>query len=310
MILAEISQQSDVRIDELERAIFFRLRIGTPTTKKAIRQKAAVIKVETDSRMLHIYKELFKARELEAIHREDRKIKTYLKWNTVPLPDLRIGTYAATIETIESVDRKIGEYESYRKNELVPALIDAYDRILSESRTQLQDLYDPADYPSRDELRAAFTIQLEYRDFGKVPIQLPWSIRQRELQKGSDRINTLADSMKKILRVQMAELVNQLTNSLAPDEKTGKKKRIHDSTVDRFEDFLENFQKRKIASDEELTEMVERAKALLSGVDPEILRRSDNLRETVAAGFAEVKERLEQMIVDAPDREIRLDDDF
>lgn len=310
MILAQLSQQSSVNTEGLERAIFFRLRIGTPSTKRAIRQKGAVIKVETDTRMLHIYKELFQASELQAIHREDRKIKTYLKWNTIPIPDLRIGTYAATFETIEAVDRKIAEYESYRQNNLVPALIDAYDRILGESRVQLKDLYDPADYPTRDELRPAFKVDLEYRDFGRVPTQLPWSIRQRELEKGSDKINTLADSMKKILRVQMAELVIQLTKSLAPDEKTGKKKRIYDSTLDRFEEFLDSFQRRKIASDDELSEMVDRAKALLSGVDPEILRKSDNLRETIAAGFTEVKNRLEQMIVEAPDREIRLDDDF
>lgn len=310
MILAELSQQSSINMEGLERAIFFRLRIGMPSTKRAIRQKGAVIKVDTDTRMLHIYKELFKARELQVIHGEDRKIKTYLKWNTIPIPDLRIGTYAATVDTIEAVDRKIAEYESYRQNNLVPALIGAYDRILSESRTQLQDLYDPADYPSRDELRTAFTVGLEYRDFGKVPTQLPWSIRQRELEKGSDKINTLADSMKKILRVQMAELVTQLTKSLAPDEKTGKKKRIYDSTIDRFEEFLDSFQRRRIASDDELSEMVDRAKALLSGVDPDLLRKSDNFRETIAAGFTEVKNRLEQMIVEAPDREIRLDDDF
>jgi hypothetical protein len=310
MVFAELSQPPAVDAEGLEKAIFFRLRIGTPTTKRAIRRKGEVIKVETDTRMLHIYKDLFKASELQAIDREDRRIKAYLKWNTIPLPDLRIGTYAATVETIESVDRKIGDYKSYRQKGLVPALIDAYDRIVSDSRARLQDLYDPADYPSHEELRAGFTVELEYRDFGKVPTQLPWPIRQRELERGKEKIDTLADSMKKVLRVQMAELVTQLANSLAPDEKTGKKKRIYDSMIDRFEQFLDTFQKRQIASDEELTEMVDRAKALLSGVDPEILRKSDNIRETVAAGFAEVKTRLEQMIVEAPDREIRLDDNF
>lgn len=297
-------------VEGLEKAIFFRLRIGTPATKRAIRRKGEVIKVKTDTQSLHIYKDLFKAPELRAIQREDRKIKTFLKWNTIPLPDLRIGSYAATVETIESVDQTIGEYISRRQKTLVPSLIDAYDNILNESRLRLEDLYDPSDYPSADQLKSGFTLDLEYRDYGKVPVQLPWSIRRREIERGTDKISTLADSMKKVLRVQMAELVTQLTNSLAPDERTGKKKRIYDATLDRFEQFLDTFQKRQIASDKELNEVVDRAKALLSGVDPEILRKSDNIRETIASGFAEVKSRLEQMIVEAPDREIRLDDDF
>lgn len=52
----------------------------------------------------------------------------------------------------------------------------------------------------------------------------------------------------------------------------------------------------------ELQKLVEKARNVLRGIDPEILRNEDDTRKIVADGFQEINKQLDLMIVDKPAR--------
>ena len=65
---------------------------------------------------------------------------------------------------------------------------------------------------------------------------------------------------------------------------------------------------KNIADDKELKTLVGKAKDLLKGVDPEILRDDEAARQQVHAGMAEIKETLDKLVVERPTRMISFED--
>jgi hypothetical protein len=73
-------------------------------------------------------------------------------------------------------------------------------------------------------------------------------------------------------------------------------------------DFLQTFEARNIADDKELKILVGKAKDLLKGADPEILRDDEAARRQVRDGMAEIKETLDKLVVERPARMISFED--
>jgi hypothetical protein len=114
-----------------------------------------------------------------------------------------------------------------------------------------------------------------------------------------------------LLRETVADLVGGLAESLTPKD-GGEKKKFYPSSVEKITDFIESFKKRNICNDVELEAEVEKLSGLVKGINVEKLsagEKGDNaLRETVRKQMEEAKGSLDQLLVSASARVMKLRD--
>jgi hypothetical protein len=123
---------------------------------------------------------------------------------------------------------------------------------------------------------------------------------ERDWQAAAEEIRTL---LRESMRGLVAHMIEQLTPT--PD---GNRKRFYESTVSKFKEFMQDFPFRDLTNDAELQTAVEQARALLNGATAEALRKGPSwYREQVRTGMDQLKERLDSLLEDVPERAIALD---
>lgn len=113
----------------------------------------------------------------------------------------------------------------------------------------------------------------------------------------------LQDAAEEIRTALRADMVEKMTA-----RENGKPKIFRDSSVTRAQDFLDTFQARNLTDDTALAALVEQARALVAGTDPETLRQNTTLRATVKAGFAEIQSAIAPMLTARPRRSVTFTD--
>jgi len=66
--------------------------------------------------------------------------------------------------------------------------------------------------------------------------------------------------------------------------------------VNNFYEFFETFKERNIFRDDQLAELVERARGILGGQSAESIRSNDQLKEHIRTGMAEVEKAMAEML--------------
>ena len=89
------------------------------------------------------------------------------------------------------------------------------------------------------------------------------------------------------------EAVHQVALTVGEGEKP---KVFRDSLIGNIQDFIGTFNSRNLMNDAELAALVEKAKGVLVGAEPEKLRKNQDTRAAIAAKFAEIKANLDGMI--------------
>ncbi|MFM7590688.1 MAG: hypothetical protein ACKO85_02750, partial [Isosphaeraceae bacterium] len=69
-------------------------------------------------------------------------------------------------------------------------------------------------------------------------------------------------------------------------------------------DFFERFRNLNIHSNEQLDELVQHARRVIQGVDPQQLRDQQWLRQHTSSQMSAIQARLDQLMVDRPRRNI------
>ena len=84
----------------------------------------------------------------------------------------------------------------------------------------------------------------------------------------------------------------------------GQPRVFRDSAVDNLSDFFGRFGELNVRSNEQLDELVERARRAVRGVAAQDLRDSQALRQRVAGQLSAVQSSLDAMLVERPRRRI------
>ena len=267
---------------------------------------ASKIEVDADKEWIGVSKKLFDSEEWKAIQTLDGKARQFVTDRCALI--LKNGIYMMPGDFVEEVNDRLTEFQKERV-ELVADLIRAYDATLAESRKRLRGLWDQSEFPTREEIRAAFKITWRVISWD-TPANLKnvsKAVYEQEQKKAQAAWAEMQEDMRQILRVSMADLVDHLVERLTPDEK-GKKKRFNDSAVEKVQEFLSTFDARNITNDVELKALAAKAKNLIADVDPKTLRESRSTRENVRAGFEKIARTFDTLIVDKPTRAISFDD--
>jgi len=150
---------------------------------------------------------------------------------------------------------------------------------------------------------------MEYLTYG-VPRALERvraDIMKRETEKATKKIQDDISLITNAMREGFKGMINHAVDRLTPDD-DGKAKKFHYTMVEKLDDFLRTFRARNIVQDGALNALVDQARGLLKGVDPESIRKNADVRDMLKTGFTAINEKLDGMVVKTG-RQFTNDDD-
>lgn len=278
---------------------------GFGLTRKA---SMGAVTVNAEKKMLALSKRLLRSKAYDAIKSHEREIKSYLQ--RVALPSLLTGgSYLVADPLVADVEVKLQQART-RRLELIDAFLAEYPEIVAAVGADLRDLYNPKDYPSIEALRSCYRFEWQYVGYG-VPGRLQSisaSLFASERDKAAAKLGEASDEIKTVLRAGFAELIAKLTRALTPSS-DGKRRVLKTATVENLREFLTIFDMRNIADDQELAAQVAKARSLMQGIDPEILRSDANAKQAIANGFTAIEASLQTMAVERGTRAISFEDE-
>lgn len=271
------------------------------------RRKADLSQVTTDAdkRRLSLSKELIKAEEYDAIKRFMGELRQWVYSRTVP-SFFKEGFQLASLEAVDAIEARMRKAALEELPPMIAALQLVYPAKVEESRQALNGQFNAKDYPTEAELAAAFAIEWNWLAF-TTPEALPPELRKAEQEKLEKQFADAAEQVTLALREAFQELLTHALDRLTPGA-DGKPKIFRDSLMGNITDFLETFSSRNIMNDVELAALVEKAKTVMVGVDPENLRKSSFVRQTATEKFTEIKTTLDAMIETRKGRQFSFDD--
>ena len=289
--------------DLARKTVFIKLHLGLLGNSRKV--NSSQVEVDADKAFIRVSKNLLDSPELQAIRSLDGDIRHYLYDTCLPFD---VGIHLLPLGLIEAVDERLREFK-VKREELVEVFLLAYPRLCQEAPVRLRTLYNPADYPPVNEVRACFTLSWQYISYG-VPEQLgeiSARIFETEREKAAEAMSQACDEIQQVMRASLLEMVNHLRDRLA-DQSDGKSQRLRESTVQKLRDFLTTFSLRNVVDDRELKDQVERAQALLGGVSTDELRNMPLVRASVRDGMAGIAAQMDVLVNDRVSRKFRFDE--
>jgi hypothetical protein len=249
--------------------------------------------VDSDKALLGLRKTILVSPELSAVAAVDREIDTYLKIRCLAAPFVRGGgIQLLPLALVEAVDAQLTT-DAARRQDLVDAAVDALPIRWAETQERLKVLTS-LEQPSADRFRATFYMEWKYFQWDTPGTlqTISASIYAAERQKAAASLAAVLSDCEQAMRVGLQELLDKMVVSLKPGL-DGKPKRFYATTVTNFQAFLDTFDARNVTNDDALAALAARAKAILRGVDPAVVAKTDVAgRQSLAAGFQAIQAAL------------------
>lgn len=224
-------------------------------------------------------------------------------WKDHSLPYPEPGLRLIRQSDVADFGRRINRY----KDELslaVAELEDRYDELRSAAANRLGELFNAGDYPAT--LIGAFGIDCDFPNVEPPEYlrRLSPELYQAECERVQSRFNQAVEMAEQAFFDELVRLVDHLSNRLTGTA-DGQSRVFRDSAITNLTDFFDRFSRLNVGSNTELDELVDRARGVINGVEPQELRGSGNLRQHVATQMASIQSNLDQLLVDRPRRRIQ-----
>lgn len=228
------------------------------------------------------------------------QVNSFFKGTSLPYPES--GIRLVPQGTLDEINVRMLQFQA-QLAEAVEALDARFDELKYEARNRLGDLFNESDYPTT--LRGLFEIGW---DFPSVePPEYLRRLNPQLYQEECDRVKSRFDEAVQLAEIAFTEELNRMVEHLAErltGAADGTPKVFRDSAIDNLTEFFERFKRLNIGSNEELEQVVERARQVIDGVAPQTLRDNDTLRQRISGQLAAVQSSLDGMMVDRPRRNI------
>lgn len=228
------------------------------------------------------------------------RVGSYWKGLTLPYPEP--GLRLIRQEQIETFNDQM---TSFRADliEAVNRLDDHYAELKSAAQRRLGNLYDPFDYPSS--LRGLFDLAWEFPSVQPPDylMRLNPAIYEQEKNRITARFEEAVRLAEQAFVNEFATLVSHLCERLST-EASGEKKIFRDTAITNLVEFFERFRQLNVHSNDQLDGLVSQAQDLVRGVEPQVLRANETLRQHVATQLSSVQAVLDGMLVDRPRRNL------
>lgn len=269
---------------------------------------ASLMEVDADKELITAQKMLLCSEQLRTLDHYDGEIRRYLATRCLPSL-LQSGVYLVPTALVDEVEARLTSFAAKRE-QLVCAFVAAYPTLIEGAKKRLRSAFNPSDYPATERLQQSFRMEWRYLAFS-VPDTLQ-TLRHdlflKEQEKAAQQWQEALTEIRGLLRGHLADLVSHLVDRLSPGS-DGKPKVFKNTLVTNLTLFLDTFEARNLTEDTALTEVVTRARELLSGVDAQTLRTSGALRQSLCGGFAQLKEMLDTLVINRPMRAFTFDEE-
>lgn len=290
----------------MEKSVLLQVSVSRFGVKRKLAKSK--IEVDADKAYIHASKDLFQSKAYQAIQKKDGEFRDWLM--TYALPSMFMsGVYLIPRISVPDVEAGLHNYMHIERPALVDRFIEEYPDKRDEAERKLGSCFDASQYPSSETVRAAFSVRKQYLSFS-TPDALKsidpalWESEDAALR---ETFHNATQEVREVLRAGFSEVVSHLCDKLTPDP-TGKRQIFRDSLVGNVREFIESFSaKNTIVNYSELEALVAKARGILDGVSPDMLRDHRTVRETVRDEMTAVKAALDSMLTDAPARKINFD---
>lgn len=187
--------------------------------------------------------------------------------------------------------------------EAVEDLALCYEELKSAARRRLGRLYNSGDYPTS--LRDLFSVSWDFPSFEPPNYlrQVSPELYQQESRRIAARFEEAVQLAETAFTEEFSKLVAHLTDRLSGQE-NGKPKVFRDSAIENLSEFFDRFRHLNVQSNEQLESLVEQAKGIVRGVQPQQLREDQTFRQQIASQLSAVQSQVEGLLVDRPRRNI------
>lgn len=203
---------------------------------------------------------------------------------------------------LESFKKEYTEHQ-YKFYELLDIFCEKYNSIKSDMAFSQGDMYNPDDYPSVEEVRAKFGCKLYVSE---VPEQdFRCQVAQDLAKELKQSYKRQAERIVQDVLHQQTERITDVMESIAhccgtqeittkDGTVTTKKRKIYDTTIEKAKELCriyKEFQPLDNAESRRLLEVVDTLSNTLNGVDSEVLRENDMVRENVKSSVENILEK-------------------
>ena len=234
-----------------------------------------------------------------AAHQARNKVKQY----SLPFPIMSIQLvpkkYIGTIEDIL-------QHHQIRFLERVDDFIGMYSEARQEAKQVLGDLFNDMDYPS--DIRSKFKFNWQFLAL-QVPSKsmiLSPEIYEREKARFENLMRDTRELCLQALRTEFADLLHELSEKLGTNGDRPKKI-VANSMFNKLNEFFSEMDSKNIFDDDELVELANSAKKIISNVSPYNLKYNDQVKDQIRSEMKNLQRSLESSIIDLPRRTIRFE---
>jgi hypothetical protein len=228
------------------------------------------------------------------------RVLSYWKGLTLPYPEP--GIRLIKQEAVEPFHHQMTDFRG-QLDTAVAKLDDHYDELKSVARRRLGALYDPNDYAPQ--LRGLFGIDWEFPAVEPPDylLQLSPALYEQERARVAGRFEEAVQMAEQAFIAELARLVSHLTERLTGTEGSDRKI-FRDSAINNLVEFFDRFKQLNVRSSTQLDYLVDQARRVVQGIEPQELRDKAGLRQHVAVRLSQVQTALDGMMVDRPRRRI------
>ncbi len=223
-------------------------------------------------------------------------------WRAMALPYPEPGIRLIRQQQLNEFDNQLVQFQQ-DLTEAVAHLDQHYGELRAAARRRLGNLFDPTDYPVS--LIGLFGIDHDYPSVEPPNYlqQLNPELYEQECQRVQSRFDEAVQLAEQAFLEELSKLVDHLGERLSGTV-DGKPKIFRDTALTNLTEFFDRFQALNIHSNEQLDELVERARRVTQGIEPQQLRENRSLRQKIGQQLAGVQSSLDGLLVDRPRRNI------
>ncbi len=276
--------------------------LGTRKSLNAEQMSRAADTFDAERKFLSAGKKLFDTGDPDFRRVTAVKSQATTFYKSVSLPFPEPGFRLIRQDRVDTIHERM---QSFREELAVAVsqLETRFTELTHEASDRLGDLFDPSDYPTS--LSGSFEIEWSF-----PTVEAPEYLRRLNpelYQQECGRVRAQFEEAVRLAETTFVEELSKLIDHLAErlsGSTDGKVKVFRDTAVTNFTEFFDRFASLNIGSSSELENLVDRARSVVSGVDPQALRARADLRNRISGQLSSVQASLDGLMVDRPRRNI------
>lgn len=230
------------------------------------------------------------------------KARNYLRKIALPFPIT--GCLLVPKKLIPEIQKELEKLQ-WEYNSAVEDFIYWYPQAIEDAKSNLAELFNSCDYPTREQIQNRFRFHWRYIIVGPSGSHvLPPSIYREEVNKFKNLMEQARQEAIASLREEFVGLIGNLTEKLSGSD-DGKPKKLRDAAVENLKDFLDSFANRNLFEDNELAELVSRCKSIISGTTARDIRTNTQVKETLHNEMSSLLESMDNAFENLPRRKLR-----